>query len=121
MLPVLLIHGHRSVRTFALVDSGADTCVFPGSLAGQLGIVLPNQNSLVFSGTGKDPQVAFYENIKVAVWSLTDRKVALTFDLYAGFCSTMEHAGIGLLGQDGFFSRFKVTIDHRNQCFDIDL
>ena len=67
VLSLFLINGQKSVRTFALVDSGADTCVFPASLAAQLGIVLPNQNSLVFTGTGKDPQVAFYENIKVAV------------------------------------------------------
>jgi len=82
--------------------------------------VLPNQNSSVFCGTGNDAQLAFYEDIKVAVWSVVDRKIALTFDLYAGFCSTMEHVGLGLLGQDGFFSKFKVSIDHRNQCFDIE-
>ncbi len=29
------------------------------------------------------------------------------FDLYAGFCDTLEHVGLGLLGQVGFLSRFK--------------
>jgi hypothetical protein len=119
-LPIFLINGPKVVRVFAVVDSGADSCVFPASLASHLGIVLPNQNSSVFCGTGNDAQLAFYEDIKVAVWSVVDRKIALTFDLYAGFCSTMEHVGLGLLGQDGFFSKFKVSIDHRNQCFDIE-
>lgn len=120
VLPIFLFKGQKSIRTFALVDSGADNCVFPASFATQLGIALPNQNTCVFCGTGKDPQVAFYENIGVVVWSVANKSVAFTFELYAGFCSTMEHTGLGLLGQDGFFSKYKVTIDQRNQCFDIE-
>jgi len=51
--PVLFLTLQRnnlSVNALALVDSGADECLFPASLAGQLGIAIPNQNSFVFSG-----------------------------------------------------------------------
>jgi hypothetical protein len=43
----------------------------------------------------------------------------LTFPLYAGFCETMEHIGMGLLGQDGLFSRFAVSFHHAHNYFEI--
>jgi hypothetical protein len=108
------------VRTLALLDSGADDCIFPASLAGPLGITIPNQNSYIFSGSGQASQVAFFENVEVAIWDYRSRTPVTVFGLYAGFCETMEHTGLGLLGQVGFFSKFKVTFDHADGYFEIE-
>ncbi len=110
----------KTVETLALVDSGADDCLFPASLATSLGITIPNQRSYVFSGTIQEPQLAFFEKIEIGIWDSRASAIAFTFGLDAGFCPTLEHTGCGLLGQNGFFSRFKVTIDHANRYFDID-
>jgi hypothetical protein len=36
----------------------------------------------------------------------------VNFHVYAGFTAGMDQFGIGLLGQDGFFDKFKITFDH---------
>jgi hypothetical protein len=119
MLVLVLQNGVKTVATLAIVDSGADICRFPASLAGQLGITIPNQNASVFSGTSDAPQIAYYQNIRARVWDAGSSSFVLDFDLYAGFCDTLEHVGMGLLGQVGFFSRFIVSIDQANSSFDV--
>jgi hypothetical protein len=41
----------------------------------------------------------------VDVWDYANQSVAFSFDLKAGFCESLEHVGMGLLGQRGFFSK----------------
>ena len=42
------------------------------------------------------------------------------FQVYAGFTTGMDQLGIGLLGQAGFFDRFKITFDHPNKTFTLE-
>src|SRR5258708_19230583 len=100
--PVLFLTLQRnnlSVNALALIDSGADECLFPASLAGQLGIAIPNQNSFVFSGTADAPQLAYFERVTVQVWNVPPdpgtRTIAFTFGLYSGFCQTLNHFELG--------------------------
>ncbi len=120
MVPIELRKSSRTIRTFALIDSGADHCIFPASLAGSLGIQIPNTRSCAFSGTAADSQVAYFETIEMGIWSRALGKVVLRCELDVGFCSTLEHTGFGLLGQNGFFSRFKVTFNHAEGYFEIE-
>src|SRR5258708_28487577 len=94
--PVLFLTLQRnnlSVNALALIDSGADECLFPASLAGQLGIAIPNQNSFVFSGTADAPQLAYFERVTVQGWNVAPdrrtRAIAFITGLYAGFCETL--------------------------------
>ena len=120
ILQLTLQRGNQSVAAFAIVDSGADECIFPASLGLALGVPIPNPNVYVFSGTANQPQNAYFDNIHVQIWSFSNpAQVVLSFDLYAGFCDTLEHVGLGLLGQNGFFSRYRVTMDHANSLLDI--
>jgi len=120
MLQLSLHRGSKVVSTFAIVDSGADECIFPASLGMALGVPIPNPNVYVFSGTADQPQNAYFDNVRVAVWQFAKPpQVAFEFELYAGFCDTLEHIGLGLLGQNGFFSRYKVLIDHANSVMEI--
>ncbi|MGB9072901.1 MAG: hypothetical protein WCC22_09530 [Terriglobales bacterium] len=89
-------------------------------MAHQLGITIPNQNASVFSGTADSPQIAYFETIRVNIWDSQAKVFPISFDLYAGFCETLEHVGVGLLGQDGFFSRFAVTMDRAHSFFEIN-
>ncbi len=59
----------KHIVIYALVDSGADICLFPASLAGQLGITIPNQNTYIFSGTSAQPQIAYFETVKATLWN----------------------------------------------------
>ncbi len=119
ILTVTLERGGLSIATFAIVDSGADNCLFPASLAGQLGIAIPNQRAYVFSGTSEQGQIAYFETVEATIWNGQAEEQPITFDLYAGFCDTLEHVGIGLLGQEGFFSRFTVYFRQAENLFEL--
>ena len=119
IVTVTLEHGELSIATFAIVDSGADNCLFPASLAAQLGIPIPNQNTFVFSGTSEQGQIAYFETVRATVWNGQAGEQPLRFLLYAGFCDTLEHVGMGLLGQEGFFSRFKVHFVQAENFFEL--
>jgi hypothetical protein len=119
LLAILLEKNAKQIMTYALVDSGADTCIFPASIATQLGITIPNPNAYVFSGSSDVPQIAYFETVKATIWNSDAADSPLVFELYAGFCDTLEHTGIGLLGQDGFFSRFRLTFDRQGNSFTV--
>jgi hypothetical protein len=115
--------GHQVV-VLAILDSGADTCVFPASIAEALGIVIPNEKSSRFSGSNNEPQIAYYEEVNATILPMDAPDIdpdqpPLTFPLYAGFCETMEHIGMGVLGLDGFFSRFNVNFHYAKGHFEI--
>ena len=45
---------------------------------------------------------------------------ATRFSVYASFSAGMDHLGIGLLGQAGFFDRHRVTFDYQNKIFIVE-
>ncbi len=119
LVTALLEKNGREITGIAIVDSGADNCLFPASFAAALGITIPNQKTYVFSGTAEAPQVAYFDTIRVTVWNGDPKDQPFQFELYAGFCDTLEHVGLGLLGQHGFFSRFRVEFHHEQNYFDV--
>ncbi len=124
IVALLLTRGEKSVIAYATVDSGADNCVFPASIGLALGIDLPNPRSSLFSGSRDEPQVAYYEEIDVTILPIESEQIStdqepLSFSLYAGFCDTLEHVGMGLLGHAGFFSRFEVRFHAAMRYFEI--
>jgi len=119
LLTVALEKDGKSIVGLAIVDSGADNCIFPASFATALGITIPNQNAYVFSGTADAPQIAYFETVRVTLWNGNQADAPIQFDLYAGFCDTLEHVGLGLMGQEGLFSRYQVLLHNEQNYFDI--
>ena len=124
IVALLLTRGEKSVIAYATVDSGADNCVFPASIGLALGVDMPNPRSSLFSGSRDEPQVAYYEQIDVTILPMESEQIStdqepLSFALYAGFCDTLEHVGMGLLGHAGFFSRFEVRFHAALRYFEI--
>ena len=117
--PLLLEKHGKMLSVLAIVDSGADICLFPASFAAALGISIPNPLAYVFSGTTNHPQIAYFDKIKVTILDLLDSQQSISFDLNAGFCDTLEHVGLGLLGQEGCFSRFDVCFHQTESYFEI--
>jgi hypothetical protein len=124
IVALLLSAGDRSIIVFAVIDSGADLCVFPASIATDLGIEIPNRSSSLFSGSNDTAQLAYFEQIQATILpmdapNIEPNQEPLAFPLYAGFCDTLEHIGMGLLGQEGLFSRFAVNFNHAESYFEI--
>ncbi len=119
ILPITLISGDRSTAVWSLVDSGADFSLFPTSTAAALGIDLDKAIPARFSGSVESPQIAYFVTVHATIWNGNEYETPFPFELYAGFCETLEHVGHGVLGQDGFFSQFSVTFDLRHALFTV--
>lgn len=106
-------HGNLSCR--AMVDSGAEECVFPRSFLTQLGLD-PLHAPIEFSsgmGSSNIPTHLFDVNLNLAGIS--------KFPLRAGFTVGMDTYGFGLLGQTGFFDRFHVTFKLDSGIFEVEV
>ena len=99
LLRLALVSRENRLSCHALVDSGADDCVFPLSFMQPLGLnplVTPKEATGGIGGTNH------FANISIDVQGL------VRFPVYAAFNERLDPAGHGLLGQWGFFSRFKL-------------
>jgi hypothetical protein len=99
----VLINGDNQQECFALVDSGADTCVFPSSIVGALGLepidALLDRKTAGFGSVSEEA---------TRYWSLIvniENKFSLTTEI--GFSDRQNEYGFGLLGRQGFFSELE--------------
>lgn len=109
-----LISGANRLACYAMVDSGADLCTFPSSFLPSLGLN-PQTGAWDFSsGLGS-------QNIPTCYWSIEiDLQGVIRYPCFVGFTDGLNDWGIGLLGQTGFFDRFKVRFDLQGGIFEIE-
>src|SRR5438270_7318367 len=110
-LPVTLFYNGRRQNMYALVDSGADECLFHSGIAGRLGIDVKSGLLKKFGGiTGSID--AYMHVIQLEVQNVPHRVTVL-----AGF--TDAEGVSGILGQSGFFENFKITFERYEWEFDV--
>jgi hypothetical protein len=115
----------NTFQCVADVDSGADSCVFPASFAGALGLDLLQMKQHTTGGVGNTGNITHYAELTIEVgtweqngsWSFNPE---LKFKAYTGFTAGLEDQGIGLLGECDFFERYVVTLDHKSRLFHIE-
>jgi hypothetical protein len=115
LVSVRLDFGRFEYASYAYLDSGADQCVFPGTLLPKLGLDIKSGRVSTFSGVGSTQlhQLSFS-----GVGLTVDPLERFTADV--AFTSALNITGIGLLGQRGFFSRFRVDFDLPKGVFYIE-
>ena len=108
IIPVILETSNKpSVAIMALVDSGADRCLFHADIGRDIGLKITDGMPHNFSGI-EGGKVQTYLH-KVSIQIVGDSH---SVEVIAGFC---ESQGIGaILGQEGFFDAFKITL-HRSK------
>ena len=104
-LNVVISHGNvQSQRIEALVDSGADRCLFDASIGEALGIEVRKGIEMPIGGViGGSIGRIYYHNVRLSV-------VGELIEITAGF--SYELSFQALLGRNGFFDNFIVTFDH---------
>ncbi len=105
VIPVTLKYNNISIEYEALIDSGADGCVFSKDMADLIGIDLKRAKKMFFQGATGAPQLAFEYPMEV---SIAGKSVFI--DVL--FSSNMRHAKYGILGQNGFFENFDVKLSY---------
>jgi hypothetical protein len=98
--------GTKTPPLVALVDSGADSSLFPGSIAALVGVDLASCSKVQGMTAGGVSQRS------IAPSPLVGECCGKTMDLNAAFEPNLP---IILLGREDFFLHFKVVFDQRNR------
>lgn len=118
LLPVALTYQGKPPTFWflAIIDSGADNCVFPAIFGRQAGVQVETglkMPTVGVTGTGW----AYFHQVKV---SFNIQGNFYSFDCRAGFMPDLDLAGYGLLGRHGFFSLFeKVAFDTKARLVEL--
>lgn len=113
-LKVRLFNGENYKDVLALVDSGADSCLFHSSIADELGIDVRSGLRTEFGGIAAGQIVeAFIHTVEMQVEGFAEK-----VRLEVAFADS-DAIG-GLLGGIGFFDNYKVTLEKYKGRFQVE-
>jgi hypothetical protein len=112
VIPVTLINGNKKVTYLAIIDSGADLCIFHAEIGEQIGINIESGKVLTFSGITREQLTAYFHEIKIGIGGYE-------YDCYAGFSRNLANMPYGLLGQGGFFDLFNIVFDYNKERIEL--
>jgi hypothetical protein len=106
VIPVKLKSASENFDYEALVDSGADICIFHSEIGELLGIDVPKGKPYEIFGVGGKASIYYLHKIMIEVGNRR-------YEIEAGFMPSvsghmMRH---GIVGQKGFFDNFIVKFD----------
>ena len=105
IVPIGISWQNKSMRYSALIDSGADFCIFDGEVGDYLGINVRSGSREVFGGVQeRGGAEAFLHEISINIGGW-DYKTTV------GFSYDIAKHGSGILGQKGFFDMFSIKFD----------
>jgi hypothetical protein len=113
--PVIQIDFETPTGNFGylvLIDSGADYCIFHASVGEQLGLDIKSGKLLTFWGTSGEPQKAYFHETTFKIGGISHT-------CNVGFSYDIEKLAYGLLGQDGFFNKWKVKFEYQKENIEI--
>jgi hypothetical protein len=107
ILNISLVNGDKRVSGQAIVDCGADYCLFPISWMQLLGIDPSTAPLDTSTGVGAQVSAHFY-NVTMEIAGIPG-----SFPVYAGFPTKgpLTEMNVGFLGYLGFVDRFFVILD----------
>ena len=103
----------QSLRWLVLPGSGADSCLFPLTLAILLKLDVLKLPKTTTRGVGSASNLTYFDNVAV------DLGNGISFKSYVGFTEGMDQVGLGLLGQEGFFEYYRVEFMYSEKSFTI--
>lgn len=109
IIPISLCYKNKSIHYEALIDSGADFCIFPFELAKNLGINIKNQGVIYFSGIGGEAIKGFIIDVYLSIGKI-EIPTKIVFS---------ESGTPRILGQRGFFDHFDVRLSYQGKSIEI--
>lgn len=105
IIPITLKHNKKELNYVALLDSGADFNIFHSEIAEVLDIDLSKLPKSTFGGINKGTQgIMQMTVIEIGVYDYT-------FNAPVHFSPDISPDGYGIVGQQGFFDKFKVLFN----------
>ena len=116
MIPIILSAQKgivaQSVNTDALLDSGADMCLFNAEIGEVLGLEIEKGEREPFGGIEGGRLFAFIHEVDIQVAGIDK-----TIKVEAGFVRGLNTSAI--LGQEGFFDAFRVSFERDRNVIEI--
>lgn len=112
IIPVLLKTETTFIIYRALIDSGADYCIFSIDLAYLLGITLSPKDKVSFTGVGKEKVEGFWGEVEIRIGRVSYKTKAIFAEI--------SEFGHGILGHKGFFDQFDVKLSYQKQIIEIE-
>lgn len=107
IIPVKLSYKERTFAHEALVDSGADVCLFDADIGEPLGIDIESGEKAEVVGITGESEPCYWHNITLNIGG-HDVKTRV------GFKRNLA-SSYGIVGQQGFFNFFVVKFDHQKE------
>ena len=101
-----------SISTFALVDSGADNCLFHLEYAKAIGIDIGKCKKSITMGVEGGKMEIYLTDIEIKIKGLEKIKVQVGF--------IKSNSVNGLLGQIGFFDQNRIKFERDHKIFEIN-
>lgn len=111
IIPIFLKSQKKFIFYSALVDSGADYCVFSTEIANALGVKLARK-AIYFRGMGKGKIRGRWGTVEIKIGKNS-------YTLKAIFAEIGEF-GHGILGQQGFFDHFDVKLSYTRGIIEVN-
>ncbi len=111
IIPVFLKSRTSFAFYWALIDSGADFCIFSKDVANLLNIKLHSKDKIIFRGINKVDTEGYWNTITLRIGS-----VSYVTDV---IFSEISEFGHGILGQRGFFDHFDITLRHQKKIIEV--
>jgi hypothetical protein len=112
LIPIVVRYREKKEKVFALVDSGADACLFPAGVAERLGIDVRAGARHDFVGISASRTPFFFHEVEI-LFGKYQQKTKV------GFSASQNIGAGGILGQQGFFNHFVISFDHKNKFLEI--
>ena len=112
VIDVEIFGPEKSISTFALLDSGADNCLFHLEYAKAIGIDLDKCKKSATIGVEGGKMEIYLADIEIKVKGLEKIKVPVGF--------IKSNSVNGLLGQIGFFDQNRIKFERGHNIFEIN-
>lgn len=111
IIPIFLKSETVFIFYRAIIDSGADHCIFSTNIADLLEIELLAKDKVNFRGVGKGDIAGYWKEVIIRIGGIS-YSVNVIFAEISDF-------GHGILGQKGFFDHFDVKLSYVKQKIEI--
>jgi len=112
-LPIVIGNLHsdppKIIRTYGLIDTGADECAIPAGYASLLGHNLQDGVQKIIN-TGNGPSIAYSHTLCIDVQGIRSDNVLIDF---------MPNLSVILLGVSNFLEKFVLAVDYPNNTFSL--
>ena len=114
VIPIEVKYDKNVVKYLALINSGADFCIFHAEIGEAIGIDIKKGKLLEFYGVIGEKKEAFFHNISIVIGGWEK-------ECYCGFSYEFDKTKMpyGILGQKGFFNLFKVSMDYEKEQIEL--